>query len=171
MVTLRGKLAEAVASAYDQSQRPVWLTGIVAQVGLTAVCIQWNKEVHTAFKQLEDGIENAMKDYNQKQNHQLDDMIGIIRKVELSSLNRKKITVVCQTDVHNRDVVHRLNVNHQGSHKCVEWQSQLRFSWRNTEHDCFINIIDAEFRYQYEYLGSLSRFVVTPLTDRCYIVL
>jgi dynein heavy chain len=171
MVTLRGKLADAVASAYDQSQRPTWLTGIVAQVGLTAVCIQWNKEVNTAFKQLEEGIENAMKDYNQKQNHQLDDLIGMIRKGELSSLNRKKITVVCQTDAHNRDVVHRLNVNHEETHECFEWQSQLRFSWRNAEHDCFINIIDAEFRYQYEYLGSPSRLVVTPLTDRCYITL
>jgi dynein heavy chain len=40
IVTLRGKLADAVASAYDQSQGPKWLTGIVAQIGLTAVCIQ-----------------------------------------------------------------------------------------------------------------------------------
>jgi dynein heavy chain len=125
IVTLRGKLADAVASAYDQSQRPMWLTGIVAQIGLTAACIQWNKEVNTAFKQLEEGIENAMKDYNQKQNHQLEDLIGIIRSGSLSSLNRKEITVKCHTDAHNHDVMHRLNANHEETHECFEWQSQL----------------------------------------------
>ena len=169
--TLRGRLSEAAAAAYDTSQRPKWLVNQVAQVGLTAVCIQWNKEVNAAFKQLEEGIESAMKDYNTKQNHQLVDLIDIIRSGTLDSLNRKKITVICQTDAHNRDVVWRLNHNHEESHECFEWQSQLRFSWRNSEHDCFINIIDAEFTYQYEYLGSPSRLVVTPLTDRCYITL
>jgi dynein heavy chain len=153
------------------SQRPKWIVANVAQIGLTAVCIQWNKEVNTAFKQLEEGIEMAMRDYNLKQNHQLEDLIELIRSGELSSLNRRKVTVICQTDAHNRDVVYRLNHNHEETHECFEWQSQLRFSWRNSEHDCFINIIDAEFRYQYEYLGSPSRLVVTPLTDRCYITL
>ena len=170
-LTLRDRLSEAAVAAYDSSQRPKWLVGQVAQIGLTAVCIQWNKEVNTAFKQLEEGIENAMKDYNAKQNHQLEDLIELIREGNLDSLNRKKITVICQTDAHNRDVVWRLNHNHEETHECFEWQSQLRFSWRNSEHDCFINIIDAEFVYQYEYLGSPSRLVVTPLTDRCYITL
>jgi dynein heavy chain len=41
----------------------------------------------------------------------------------------------------------------------------------NSRKDCFINIIDAEFPYQYEYLGSPTRIVVTPLTNGCYITL
>ncbi|KAH0788142.1 Dynein heavy chain family protein [Histomonas meleagridis] len=169
--TLRNKLAEAISSAYETSQRPKWIIENIAQVGLTAVSIQWNKEVNTAFKQLEEGIENAMKDYNVKQNHQLEDLIEMIRGENLSPLNRQKVTVICQNDAHNRDVVSRLVHNHEETHECFEWQSQLRFSWRNSEYDCFINIIDAEFRYQYEYLGSPTRLVVTPLTDRCYITL
>jgi hypothetical protein len=44
------------------------MRGIVAQVGLTAIYIQWNKEVNTAFKQLEEDLNNAMKEYNHKQN-------------------------------------------------------------------------------------------------------
>ncbi|OHS95209.1 Dynein heavy chain family protein [Tritrichomonas foetus] len=169
--TLKHKLADAISSAYDTNQRPKWIVNNFAQIGLTAVCIQWNKEVNTAFKQLEEGIENAMRDYNIKQNQQLGGLIELIRSGNLSPLNRKKVTVICQTDAHNRDVVFRLNHNHEETHECFEWQSQLRFSWRNSERDCFINIIDAEFRYQYEYLGSPSRLVVTPLTDRCYITL
>jgi len=169
--TLKERLSEAVVSAYDTAQRPDWIVGNIGQIGLTATNIQWNKEVNTAFKQLEEGIESAMKDYNAKQSKQLEDLIERIRSGTLDSLNRRKLTVVCQNDAHNRDVVHRLNVNHEETHECFEWQSQLRFLWKSHLHDCFINIIDAEFPYQYEYLGSPTRLVVTPLTDRCYITL
>jgi dynein heavy chain len=79
-------------------------------------------------------------------------------------LNRKKITVVCQTTAHTRDVVHCLNFSHEDTRECFERQSQLRFSWQ-------FNIIDAEFRYQYDYLGSPSRLVVAPVPDRCHITL
>lgn len=50
---------------------------------------------------------------------------------------------------------------------------QARFYWRpnSTDHvnddgACVIAITDVDFNYQFEYLGSKERLVVTPLTDR-----
>jgi dynein heavy chain len=84
--TLKEGLSEAVASAYDTAQRPDWILNNIGQIGLTATNIQWNKEVNTAFKQLEEGIENAMKDYNAKQSKQLEDLIERIRSEHLIHL-------------------------------------------------------------------------------------
>ncbi|GCB76093.1 hypothetical protein scyTo_0018301 [Scyliorhinus torazame] len=64
--TLRHEIAEAVV-AYEERPREQWIFEYPAQVALTGTQIVWNGEVSTTFAKLEEGYENAMKDYLKKQ--------------------------------------------------------------------------------------------------------
>ncbi|KAL3288579.1 hypothetical protein HHI36_003018 [Cryptolaemus montrouzieri] len=132
--------------------------------------IWWTTEVNLAFARLEEGYENALKDYQKKQIGQLNSLINLLLG-DLTAGDRQKIMTVCTIDVHSRDVVFKMIVAKVENSQAFQWQSQLRHRWDLKMKDCFGNICDAQFRYQYEYLGNTPRLVITPLTDRCYITL
>jgi dynein heavy chain, axonemal len=168
--TLRHLLGEAVA-AYEEKPREQWIFDHPAQITLAGTSIWWTTEVNVAFGRLEEGYENSLKDYYKKQINQLTALIGLIQGT-MSSGNRQMIMTVCTLDVHARDMVAKLINEKAESATCFTWQSQLRLRWDDIDqNDCFINICDASFRYNYEYLGNTPRLVITALTDRCYITL
>ncbi|XP_077976399.1 dynein beta chain, ciliary-like isoform X2 [Styela clava] len=167
--TVRKTLQEAVVS-YEEKPRDQWLFDFPAQIALTGSQIWWTTEVGIAFEKLEEGFENAMKDYNKKQVTQLNALINHLLG-QLSPLDRQKIMTMCTIDVHNRDVVSRLITEKVSSSEAFTWLSQLRHRWDDSDDHCYANICNAQFQYQYEYLGNTPRLVITPLTDRCYITL
>lgn len=167
--TLHQLLGEAVTT-YQEKPREQWLFDYPAQIVLAATQIWWNTEVNLAFAKLEEGFENAMKDYHRKQCNQITGLIQLIQG-NLTPLDRTKIMTLCTLDVHARDVITKLVAEKADSSQCFSWLSQLRLMWDDEKGDCFANIADASFRYSYEYLGCTPRLVVTPLTDRCYITL
>ncbi|XP_065078949.1 dynein beta chain, ciliary [Ochlerotatus camptorhynchus] len=167
--SLRNYIAEAVVS-YEEKQREHWLFDYPAQVSLCGTQIWWSTEVNIAFSRLEEGYDNAIKDYYKKQISQLSTLITLLLG-ELTRGDRQKIMTICTIDVHSRDVVSKLIQSKVESASAFQWQSQLRHRWDDTEKDCFANICDAQFIYSHEYLGNTPRLVITPLTDRCYITL
>jgi dynein heavy chain len=64
--SLRHYFADAVMS-YEEKPREQWLFDYPAQVSLCGTQIWWTTEVNTAFSRLEEGYENAIKDYQKKQ--------------------------------------------------------------------------------------------------------
>uniref|UniRef100_A0A8C4NIA1 Uncharacterized protein n=1 Tax=Eptatretus burgeri TaxID=7764 RepID=A0A8C4NIA1_EPTBU len=167
--TVRHEMSEAVI-AYEEKPRDRWIFDYPAQVILTSTQIWWTTEVGIAFKRLEEGFENAMKNFNKKQVSQLNAQIHLLVG-NLSAGDRQKIMTVCTIDVHARDVVEKIITTKVDNEQAFTWQSQLRHRWDDNNGHCFANICDAQFRYCYEYLGNTPRLVITPLTDRCYITL
>ena len=64
--TVKHELSEAVV-AYEEKPRDQWLFDYPAQVALCGTQIWWTTEVGIAFGRLEEGYENALKDYYKKQ--------------------------------------------------------------------------------------------------------
>ncbi|KAM9208504.1 dynein axonemal heavy chain 17 [Dugong dugon] len=167
--TLRHEIPEAVVT-YEEKPREQWIFDYPAQIALTCTQIWWTTEVGLAFSRLEEGYENAIKDYNKKQISQLNALITLL----IGNLNpgdRMKIMTICTIDVHARDVVGKMIMAKVESSQAFTWQSQLRHRWDEEKRHCFANICDAQIQYSYEYLGNTPRLVITPLTDRCYITL
>lgn len=167
--TIRHELSEGVVS-YEEKPRDQWLFDYPAQVSLCGTQIWWTTEVGISFSRLEEGYENAMKDYNKKQIHQLNTLITHLIG-DLTPGDRQKIMTICTIDVHARDVVAKLISQKIDNSQAFLWLSQLRHRWDDNCGHCYVNICDAQFTYSYEYLGNTPRLVITPLTDRCYITL
>ena len=64
--TIKHEMEEAVVG-YEEKPRDQWLFDYPAQVALCGTQIWWTTEVNIAFGRLEEGYENALKDYNKKQ--------------------------------------------------------------------------------------------------------
>ncbi|XP_025892623.1 dynein heavy chain 17, axonemal [Nothoprocta perdicaria] len=167
--TLRHLIPEAVVT-YEEKPREQWVFDYPAQIALTCTQIWWTTEVGIAFARLEEGYENAIKDYNKKQINQLNALISLLLG-NLSAGDRMKIMTICTIDVHARDVVAKMILAKVESAQAFTWQSQLRHRWDEEQRHCYANICDAQLQYSYEYLGNTPRLVITPLTDRCYITL
>ena len=154
-IRMRSSLCFYMSNAvttYEEKSREQWLFDYPAQVSLCGTQIWWTTEVNIAFSRLEEGYDNALKDYYKKQISQLSTLITLLIG-ELTKGDRQKIMTICTVDVHSRDVVSQLIHTKVETASAFQWQSQLRHRWDDPENDCFANICDAQFRYSHEYLG------------------
>jgi dynein heavy chain len=97
-------------SAYEEKSRENWILDCAAQIALTGSQIWWTTEVNITFAKLEEGFENALKDYSKKQVAQLNSLITMLL-TDLDPGTRQKIMTICTIDVHARDVVTKMIVN------------------------------------------------------------
>ena len=155
---------------YEDKPRHEWAIDQCAQMCILVSRIIYTDDVNRMFEKLEEGDDNASKDYFDQCQTQLNHLSDLING-ELTKGDRKKIITMVTIDVHGRDVITRLINARVEVADCFEWQSQLRYRIHEETADCWINICDFNEPYTYEYIGNCGALVITPLTDRCYITL
>ena len=164
-------LLEGAINDYVEMPRDAWLEKYCAQHCITGGCqVWWTTEVYQAFERLEQGNDQAMKEYSVSQIANLNIYIQLVLG-EMTGEMRTKVKTLITIEVHARDVVMKYIAEKIEQAGDFAWQSQLKFRWDEEKHECMINISDAEFTYSYEYVGNPGRLVITGLTDRCYITL
>jgi dynein heavy chain len=100
---------------------------------------------------------------------QLTELTSLIRG-KLDPVKRKILISLITADVHNRDIVQGLADQRVVSIDDFEWQKQLKYY--NLENEpCIVKQVNSTLLYGNEYMGAMSRLVITPLTDRCWMTI
>ncbi|XP_039299157.1 dynein heavy chain 7, axonemal-like [Nilaparvata lugens] len=73
--------------------------------------------------------------------------------------------------VHAKDVIKGLIDKNICSPHDFQWLSQLRYYYHPEQSEMSVCITNAKLNYSYEYVGNVSRLVITPLTERCNLTL
>ncbi|XP_075448514.1 cytoplasmic dynein 2 heavy chain 1 isoform X2 [Ascaphus truei] len=72
--------------------------------------------------------------------------------------------------IHNIYVIKQLNKAQIHNTEDWAWKKELRF-YMKPDKKCYVQMVDAELQYTYEYQGNAPKLVYTPLTDKCYLTL
>jgi dynein heavy chain len=172
--TLR-KLTKEGVFMFAKMEKSDWLSKFIGMIVLTAKQIWWTWKVEDVFRKVKEGDKYAMKKEANVQTEDLNSTITMIRSdlegIDPSGKLRKKLNNLIIVDVHGRDIVDRFVRDSILDARVFEWESQLRFYWRNSLNDIVIEQCTGNLRYGFEYQGLTSRLVITPLTDRCVMTL
>lgn len=150
--TLKMNLSRALNQYLADENKTEWLEKTLAQICIVALQIYWTSETQNAFDKMAENNENAMKEYNKRQQDALFSYISMIQG-NLTGNMRTKISTICTIEVHSKDIVANLIRDKIQNAQAFAWQSQLKFYWDEKLQDCVIRICDADFMYSYEYLG------------------
>jgi len=103
-------------------------------VCIVATQIWWTWRVEDVFAKVRSGNKHAMKQENEKQTKDLNDLIDLVRS-DIDDQQRKKVNTMIIIDVHARDIVSSFVRDSILDANEFEWESQLRFYWIESFND------------------------------------
>jgi dynein heavy chain len=156
--------------SYEITNRKEWVRAQFCQVCITVGAIYWALETEQVLTSEESKIVPNMGVWLTKNKDQLKGLTELIRE-KLKSNTRRGVVALVTQDVHNRDIIEDLFQSKVTNPLNFKWQQQLRYYWDLEEDDCMIRQVDALIRNGHEYQGALTRLVITPLTDRCWMTI
>ncbi len=144
-----------------------------------AVCvvgsIYWCGQTEALLKS-EDDIAEGMEWWFNENVSQLEELTKIVSRTDIDPRKRKAVVALITQDVHYRDIIEELIKEEVESPHDFKWQQQLRYYFTksndiNQTEEIVIRQVNATLEYGYEYMGCLTRLVITPLTDRCWMTI
>ncbi len=185
-VTMKEICRNCAEQADELSTQPVdahrsFVDGMPPQYALLGIQLTWTAECTSAFEKCRSS-RSAISDCVKRSSAVLLELSSWCLEELGTKMQRTKYETLITIQVHQRDVLETIaglykQKNFSGPQDFA-WLQQARFYWRPDEEDdvdddgqLCITCTDAEFSYQFEYLGCKGRLVITPLTDRCYITL
>ncbi|XP_078258652.1 cytoplasmic dynein 2 heavy chain 1 isoform X1 [Rhinoraja longicauda] len=166
--TLSQLLVECI-DAWKQSQGAIDPSRFPSQILCLTEQIQFTEEVENAIKkqrlqQLNDELVAKLENYTGVDYYSEETGSAETTILEL------KLKALILDIIHNIEIVNQLNQTQICSTSDWAWKKQLRF-YMKPDNNCYIQMVDAEFQYTYEYQGNAPKLVHTPLTDKCYLTL
>ncbi|CAH2225380.1 cytoplasmic dynein 2 heavy chain 1 [Pelobates cultripes] len=196
MKSLEGEVVPLKTMVLVSSDVEVWLSNLATQMKATlqmllVECVSAGKQSHGSIDpmrfpsqilclaeqiQFTEDVENAIRhgslheielDLTAKLEHytSIDDTTGAD-----AGILELKLKALILDIIHNIDVVKTLNEAQVRSTEDWVWKKQVRF-YMQPDKKCYVQMVDAEMQYTYEYQGNAPKLVYTPLTDKCYLTL
>ncbi|XP_037908989.1 dynein heavy chain 3, axonemal [Hermetia illucens] len=150
---------------YFNELRVLWVQKWPGQVVQAISCMAWTFEVEEALDN------HTVPKYLETCNEQIGHLVSLVRE-PLKAGTRITVEALIVLDVHARDTVKFLVDTDVKDSSEFNWIAQLRYYWSvddaTKHHYVRVSMVVTDVKYGMEYLGNISRLVVTPLTDRCY---
>jgi dynein heavy chain len=179
---------------YDKMSYRKWMNTHPTQMVLTVQHILWTKLVHkgildeekynqtlvasppkgltpsSSLRMPQRSTKRPLAETYKQLTVQLEGLVGIITKTvgKMTALQRIRVSSVTIQEAHGKEVVEALVAQGVDSTKSFLWLRQLRM-YLDNHGDVIIRNMNSALKYACEYVGSASRLVITPLTERCYV--
>lgn len=131
----------------------------------------WTSEVEKCIISSEEEINNYLSVLNEN----LRQVVDLIRTNIPKSLSIT-LSALIIISVHNKECVESLIKKKITEISDFEWIANMRYEWEHkwdpvknySKCPLRVKMVTACLNYGFEYLGNVSRLVITPLTDRCF---
>ncbi len=165
-----------VFSAKDKDAHkklPAYLQQFPGQVVITGVQCEWTADVESCLKAAASDSKDAFtKEYEFYDKQTVPLLAESLKSTKVSKDQRLKLQQLLTVVLHLRDVIMDLKSKQVNSINSFEWMKRLRY-YRKVPNStqAIVKQGYAEIFYDYEYQGNNGRLVITPLTERCDLVL
>jgi dynein heavy chain len=170
--SVRVKCKSGAQDCYSMSTRD-YSFAYPSQIALLGIQILWTQNVGEC---LERSNKEKIIELDKKKKF-LNGILADLTKMCLEEMNKQLRTrVETIVTIH----VRQLEIFNDIRKECYaykikdgndfSWTKNTRCVWRQDDQHVGVNVTDVEFTYSYEFLGAKERLCITPLTDRCYVI-